>query len=120
MDEKEITCIVCPLGCKILAKTDGKSFELVGGNKCKQGIAYAKSEAIDPRRVLTSSVLVEGGSWPLVSVKSTKPVPKEKIFEVLKQIQKTKVKAPIKTGQVLIKNVAGTKIDIVATKSIIN
>lgn len=118
MDKKEITCIVCPIGCKILVKTDGKKFEILDGNKCKQGIEYARSEALDPRRVLTSSVLVEDGIWPLVSVKTNEPVPMEKVFDVLKQIQRTKVSAPVKIGQIIIKNVANTGTNVVATKSI--
>ena len=116
--EKEITCIVCPLGCKILVRAVENQFELIGGNKCKRGIDYAKSEALDPRRMLTSSVLVNNGEWPLVSVKSSKPVQKHKIYSVLKEIKKIKVNAPVRSGQIIIKNIAGTKIDILATKSI--
>lgn len=117
-NEKEITCIVCPIGCKILVRTDGKHFELLDGNKCKRGIDYARNEALDPRRMLTSSVLVKNGEWPLVSVKSSQPVPKDKIFSVLKEIKRTRINAPIRSGKLIIKNVADTKIDIVATKSI--
>ena len=69
--EKDITCIVCPIGCKILVKIDGTQLEIVEGNKCKRGIEYAKNEVFDPRRMLTTSVLVNGGEWPLVSVKSS-------------------------------------------------
>jgi len=116
--EKEITCIVCPIGCKILVRVVENQFELLGGNKCKSGIDYAKSEALDPRRMLTSSVLVNNGEWPLVSVKSSKPVQKHKIYSVLKEIKKIKVNAPVRSGQMIIKNIAGTKIDILATKSI--
>jgi CxxC motif-containing protein len=118
MNKKEITCIVCPIGCKIIIKTNGKKFEILDGNKCKQGVEYARSEALDPRRVLTSSVLVEDGIRPLVSVKTKKPIPKDKVFEVLKQIQRIKVKAPIKIGQVIVKNIANTNIDLIATKTI--
>lgn len=115
-EEKEITCIVCPIGCKILVETDGKHIKNLDGNKCKRGIDYAEHEALDPRRMLTTSVFVDGGEWPLVSVKSTKPVPKEKIFNVLKEIRKTKVTAPVKSGQRILNNVANTDINIVATK----
>jgi len=83
--EKKITCIVCPISCKILVKINGTRFEVVEGNKCKRGIDYAKNEALDPRRMLTTSVLINGGEWPLISVKSSKPVPKEKIFLFLKR-----------------------------------
>ena len=116
--ENQITCIICPIGCKILVRTDGTDFELLDGNKCKRGVEYARSEALDPRRMLTTSVLVTNGEWPLVSVKSSKTVPKDKLFSVLKEIKKTDVKAPIKSGQILIKNVANTGINIVSTKKI--
>ncbi len=118
--EKNITCIVCPIGCKILVKIDGTQLEIVGGNKCKRGIEYAKNEALDPRRMLTTSVLVNGGEWSLVSVKSSKPVPKEKLFSILKEIKRTAVNAPVKSGQPIIKNVANTGINIVATKTVKN
>lgn len=117
-EDKEITCIVCPIGCKIQVKTDGKHFEICNGQKCKRGIEYARSEALDPRRMLTSSILVMNGEWPLVSVRSSKPVPKNKIFDVMKEIKKSSVKAPVSFGQIVIKNVSGTKIDIITTKSI--
>ena len=119
MDEKEITCIICPIGCKILVQTDGKKVELIKGSKCKRGIEYARSEALYPRRMLTSSVFVKEGRWPLVSVKTSKAVPKNKIFEVLKAIKSIRVKAPIKSGQILIKNVANTGIDVIATKNVL-
>ena len=116
--EKEIICIVCPIGCKILVRIDKDQFELLDGNKCKKGIEYARNEALDPRRMLTSSVLVKGGEWPLVSVKSSKPVPKAKVEYILNEIKKTTINAPVKSGQLIIKNVADSKIDILATKSI--
>ncbi len=118
--EKNITCIICPIGCKILVKIDGTQLEIVGGNKCKRGIEYAKNEVFDPRRMLATSVLVNGGEWPLVSVKSSKPVPKEKLFPILKEIKRTAVNAPVNSGQTIIKNVANTDINIVATKTVKN
>jgi len=117
-EEKEITCIVCPIGCKILVKMNDSNVKILDGNKCKRGVEYARSEALDPRRMLTSSILVLGGEWPLVSVKSTRPVAKKHLFSVLGEIKKTKVKAPVRLGQVLIKNVSNTNIDIIATKTI--
>jgi CxxC motif-containing protein len=115
---KEITCIVCPIGCKILINTQGARQGILKGNKCKKGIEYARSEVFDPRRMLTTSILVKHGEWPLVSVKSSQPVPKKDIFSVLKELKKTVVEAPINSGQILIKNIANTGIDIIATKTI--
>ena len=68
--------------------------------------------------MLTTSVLVKNGQWPLVSVKSSKPVPKQKVFFILKIIKNKTILAPVKSGQIIIKNVANSKIDIIATKSI--
>ena len=116
--EKEITCIVCPIGCKILVTNEELKRGVVKGNKCKKGIEYARNEIFDPRRMLTSSVRVTGGEWPLVSVKSSKPVPKEKIFFVLKALHSTTIRAPVQFQQCIIKNVANTGIDIVATKTV--
>jgi len=118
INEKEITCIICPISCKISVRIDGKRLEVCKGNKCKKGIDYARSEALDPRRMLTSSVLVKNGEWPLVSVKGSEPIPKDKIFQVLKQIKQIKVDAPVKLGQNIIKNVSNTEINIIATKSV--
>lgn len=118
MIEKEVTCIICPIGCKILVKKDDLTCEIIDGHKCKKGIEYAKNEALDPHRMLTSSIIVINGKWPLVSVKSSKPVPKNKIIEVINQIKKANVKAPVNLGQTIIKNVLNLGIDIIATKSI--
>jgi CxxC motif-containing protein len=117
-EEKKVTCIVCPIGCKIQVKTDGRQYIVCDGYKCKRGIEYARSEAFDPCRMLTSSVLVKDGQWSLVSVKSSKPVPKNKLFDVLKEIKRAKINSPVILGQVIIKNVANTKIDIIATRSV--
>ena len=117
-ETKQVTCIVCPIGCKILVRKDDSICEVLEGNKCKKGLEYAIHETLDPRRLLTSSVLVKDGEWPLVSVKSSKPVPKEKIFIVLKELKKIYVFAPVYLGDVIIRNVADSDIDIIATKNI--
>lgn len=116
--ENKITCIVCPIGCKILVRTDGKKIINMDGSKCKQGIDYAINEALDPRRMLTTSVSVKDGKWPLVSVKSSQPVPKYKVFQVLKEIKKININAPLRSGQTILTDVANTGINIVATKTI--
>ena len=79
--EQEITCIVCPIGCKITVQSDGTSATVLTGHRCKEGISYATTEALDPRRMLTSSILVHDGEWPLVSVKTSQSVPKKEIFD---------------------------------------
>ncbi len=115
---KVLTCIICPLGCTISVKVRGAKVLGCEGNTCARGSTYAHDEVLHPKRTLTSSVLVIGGRWPLVSVRTSKPVPKEKIKAVMKEIKARSVKAPVKAGTVIIKNVARTGADIVATRSI--
>lgn len=116
--EKETTCIVCPIGCKILVKIeDGKCIS-IKGNECKRGEEYAINEVLNPKRMLTTSVLVKDGVWPLVSIKTSEPVPKEKLFHVLQEVKKTVVRAPVTSGQIILKNAANTGINIVATKTV--
>ena len=115
---REITCIVCPIGCKIRVRSDGKKVDILSGYRCKKAIEYARNEALDPRRMLTTSVLVNEGEWPLVSVKSSKPVPKDKLFSFLEEVKKISINAPVKKGEIILKNVADTDIDIIATKTV--
>jgi len=115
--EKELVCIVCPVGCVMHVKQDGDNIE-VEGNQCKRGVTYAVAEMTDPKRMVTSSISVDGGDMPLVSIKTAEAIPKDKIDEALKAIQNTVVKAPVKIGDALIKNVAGTDVNIVATRNV--
>ena len=118
VNEKKITCIICPIGCEILVELDDEECRIIEGSKCKRGEKYATNEALSPKRMLTTSVLVENGVLPLVSVKSSKPVPKEKLFHVLKETKKIAMNAPVNSGQTIIKNATNTGIDIIATKTV--
>lgn len=114
---KEITCIVCPVGCVMNVQVDGDEIN-VTGNACKRGYTYAVDEMTNPKRMVTSSILVAGGNLPLVSIKTKEAIPKQNIDETLNKIKSTTCKAPIKIGDVLIKNVANTGVDIVATRNV--
>ena len=113
---KEIICTVCPRGCHILAKGDGKTVTSVEGYACPRGKTYAENEYLAPVRILTTLVKLEGGVEELLPVRSSKPILKEKIFECMEQIKKVTVRPPIKRYDVIIENVCGTGVDIVATK----
>lgn len=117
MEKRELTCIRCPIGCALNVTIDGEHVS-VTGNTCPRGADYGLKEVTAPTRTVTSSVRVKRGELPLVSVKTVPEIPKEKIFAVMEEIRKTQVNAPVKTGDVLIASVAGTKSDIVATKSV--
>lgn len=116
METKEMICIGCPLGCELKVTIDNDEIT-VSGNNCPNGEKYAKNEIRDPKRIVTSTVLVLDGKEKRVSCK-TGQVPKNKIFECMDIIKKTSVKAPIKIGDVLVQNIADTGVDLVATKNI--
>lgn len=106
------------MGCGITVElNDNGEVVSVTGNTCKRGDAYARSEMTHPVRSLTSTVKVKGGVHPVVPVKSAKPIPKEKMFECMEQINSVTLDAPVKIGDVVIENVLGTGVDIVATNN---
>lgn len=113
---KELVCIVCPRGCRLTVDEDNGY--AVTGNSCPRGEAYGKAELIHPTRVVTSTVRCTGGSRPRCPVKTNGPVPKDKMFDVVAALDGVDLTAPIHIGQVVIPNVCGTGVDIVATKNI--
>jgi len=115
-DKTNVTCVLCPIGCIIKINKD-KSF-IIEGARCEKGIEYATHEILNPKRILTTSILVKNGNLPLVSVKTSKPIPKNKIFKILEIIKKKYVEAPIEIGEIIIENIMDTGSDIVATKTI--
>ncbi len=115
----ELICIGCPLGCNLTVKMNGKEVEEVTGNNCKKGADYAKKEVTNPTRIVTSIVKVEGGHLAVVPVKTKEDIPKSKIDDCVKELKNLKVVAPIKIGDVLLQNIANTGVDIVATRNII-
>ena len=117
MEIRELTCIQCPLGCAltVTVKEDGVC---VTGNTCPRGAVYGEKEVTHPTRTVTSTVPVEGGEIPRVSVKTAHDVPKEKIFEVMEEIHSSKVFAPVKIGDVLIEDAAGTGSAVIATQNV--
>ena len=112
---KELTCIICPRGCHLVVDENLN----VTGNTCPRGAVYAKNELTHPTRTLTSTVKIVSLEEVALPVKSDNPLPKEKIFDAMKEINKTCVKAPIGIGDIIIKNIFGLDVNIVATKDIL-
>ena len=117
---KTFTCIVCPNGCEIEAELDaaGKKVLSVKGNRCARGETYVRQEITAPQRTIASSVLLENGTLPLASVRLTNPIPKDRIFDVMREIRAAHCAAPVRIGQVVIPNVLGLGSDVIITKNI--
>lgn len=117
MEIRKMTCINCPMGCSIEVAVLGEEIT-VTGNKCKRGQTYGINEVRDPRRIVTSTIKVLGGDKPLTAVKTDREIPKKIIFEIMEEINRVSVVAPVKIGDVLIENVLGTGANIVATSRV--
>ena len=116
---KEITCTSCPFGCQITVELNSDGvIEKISGNTCKRGETYARNEAVNPVRMITSTVAVKNARFPVVSVKTSAPVSKSRIFEYMKVINRVSVDAPVRIGDVVAKDMLGTGIDLVATSEI--
>ena len=118
MNTIELTCIGCPLGCPLTVTMEGNEVVDVKGNTCPKGEAYAKKEVTNPTRIVTSTVRVSGGSCPMVNVKTASDIPKDKIFECVEALKDIIVPAPVKIGDVILKDVAGTGVDVIAARNV--
>lgn len=115
---KNLTCINCPLGCSIEVTMEGDEIFSVKGNTCPRGESYARTEVVDPKRVVTSSVYVINGDRAVVSVKTKEPIPKNKIFDCVEAMRLLEIEAPVTIGDVVADNIAGTGVELVATANV--
>jgi CxxC motif-containing protein len=112
-----LTCVLCPVGCELEVCSTERGLD-VQGNQCEKGIDFATEEVLYPKRNLATSIPVKGSATRLVSVRLSDRVPREKIFPILKEIAKLRPEAPVKRGQVLIPDVLGSGVDVIATRTV--
>ena len=112
---KNLICIVCPKGCHL--QVDEDNGYAVTGNSCPRGAEYGKTELLHPTRVLTSTVRVDGGLHRRLPVKTSAPIPKELLFQAMEALNGVTLTAPVTVGQVVIANLLGTGVDVVATRN---
>ena len=116
--EQMITCINCPVGCRMtVVLSETGEFVSVTGNTCPRGARYARQECVLPERMITAVIPVEGSTIPL-SVKTSSPIPKKLIREVMHALSMLHVSVPVSVGQVIVPNILGTGVDIVATRNL--
>ena len=118
MKKVNLICIGCPLGCPLEVEMEGNEVLSVSGNTCRNGEKYAQKELTNPTRIVTSTVRVVGGTLGMVSVKTASDIPKNKIFDCVKELQAIAIPAPVAIGDVIIENVCGTGVSIIATKNV--
>ena len=115
---RELTCIGCPMGCPLTVTMEAGEVISVTGNTCKRGDIYARKEVTNPTRIVTTTVRVLNGTEKVVSVKTKEDIQKSRILDCIRELKEVTVTAPVEIGDVVLHDVAGTGVDIVATKNI--
>jgi CxxC motif-containing protein len=111
-------CIGCPLGCRLEVDEDEAEHSIVEvrGFSCRRGKEYAVQEHTAPRRTVTTTVGITGGVWPRLPVRTSAPVPKDKVAVICRHLAQVCVQAPVRLGQVIVADVEGTGCDVIATR----
>lgn len=118
MEIKELTCIGCPMGCTLHVELEKDKVLLVSGNSCPKGDLYARKEVVHPMRIVTTVLPVDGSRLEkMISVKTSREIPKEKVLACVRSLKGIRVQAPIRIGDVIVRNILDTGADIVATKN---
>jgi CxxC motif-containing protein len=114
---ERLTCIVCPLGCPLAVTTrPGGDLPAVAGNRCQRGLEYGRTEVSDPRRVLTTTVTLEGATLRRLPVKTAGPIPRRLVREAALALRSVTVTAPVQPGDVVLTDLLGTGVAVVATR----
>lgn len=116
VETKVMNCIMCPMGCEMTVTLEDGKFASVIGNTCPRGAKYAQDEVTAPKRMLTSTVNVEGGLLPLLPVVSATVLPKEKVVACAAFLRGVTIKAPVKTGDVVVENILGLGVNVIASR----
>lgn len=114
MTERNMTCIICPMGCSITVKMEGRNITEISGNTCKRGAAYAEAEISHPERTLTTTMRCTDGR--MLSVKTDRPIPKARMLDCMQLINGHTVTPPVSIGDILMEDAFGS--NIVATQAL--
>lgn len=119
MKKETFTCIGCPIGCTLDVTMQDENNIVVEGNLCAIGDRYGKKEIVSPVRMVTTTLLVKDGEMPVVSVKTDKEINKKRIMDLVASLRGLEVEAPIHIGDVLVKNVLDTDVNLIATSEVL-
>jgi CxxC motif-containing protein len=116
-EKKHFVCVVCPVGCEIDVVHDGSEIISVEGNKCEKSEEFVTQELIEPMRILTTTVRIEGSRWPVIPVRTDEAVPKRLFPSIMKKLTRIKLQAPVNMLDVVMTDIAGTGANIIATRT---
>jgi CxxC motif-containing protein len=116
-EKKHFVCVVCPVGCEIDVVHDGSKIISMEGNKCEKSEEFVSQELIEPMRILTTTIRIEGSKWPVIPVRTDKSVPKRLFPGIMRQLRRVKLQAPVNMLDVVVKDVLRTGANIIATRT---
>lgn len=116
-EKKHFVCVVCPVGCEIDVVHDGSEIISTEGNKCEKSEEFVSQELIEPMRILTTTVRIQGSNWPVIPVRTDKAVPKRLFACIMRQLRRIKLQAPVSMLDVVVRDVLHTGADIIATRT---
>ena len=116
-EKKHFVCVVCPVGCEIDVVHDGAKIISMEGNKCEKSEEFVSQELIEPMRILTTTVRIEGSRWPIIPVRTDKPVPKRLFPRIMNQLKRIKLQAPVNMLDVVMNDIARTGANVIATRT---
>lgn len=117
MSTRTLTCIGCPMGCRLSVEMEQGAVTAVSGNTCPRGEAYARKECVAPERVLTGTVRLQGGRMAVVPVRSAAGIPKDRLMDAARALNRVVLDSPAPAGTVAARDIAGTGVDMVTTKN---
>jgi CxxC motif-containing protein len=118
VEKKHFVCVVCPVGCEIDVVHDGSKIISMEGNKCEKSEEFVREELIEPMRILTTTVRIEGSRWPVIPVRTDKAVPKRLFPRIMRQLRRIKLQAPVDMLDVVVRDVLHTGANVVATRTV--
>lgn len=116
-EKKHFVCVVCPIGCEIDVVHDGSKIISMEGNKCERSEEFVSQELIEPMRILTTTVRIQGSRWVVIPVRTDKSVPKRLFPRIMRQLRRVKLQAPVNMLDVVVRDVLGTRANIIATRT---
>ena len=111
-------CVVCPIGCEIDVVHDGSKIISMAGNKCEKSEQFVSQELIEPMRILTTTVRIDGSRRPVIPVRTDKSVPKRLFHRIMRQLRDVELQAPVNILDVVVRDVLHTGANVVATKTV--
>jgi len=117
-EKRHFVCVVCPVGCEVDVVHDGSKIISMEGNKCEKSEEFVTQELIEPMRILTTTVRIDGSRWPVIPVRTDKAVPKRLFPSIMRQLRRIKLQAPVNMLDVVVSDILDTGANIIATRTV--